>query len=357
MKEMSKEKEIKHKKIKDTRVATARLNLKDRDELYAALGDVKRHIPEEHIAGPGFCIFQFITSVKQGFDAEVGFPVTRAVEAGEVKTRMIPGMQVLSLIHKGPADDLGGSYKALYGYAAELGLISDEFCLEVYPDLSAEGRSEIEIQFVIHKWDELLATNVDRVLGEEAARQVMQGEGTLTVMSPVEERFRWVKGAVRRLEGLADKQERYDILSSCAHVFPESQLDKLRVVYEETKARTGNGLEAVDAVITFMDEDPGWGVRPRREGNAIYSTKKPRDPEGYEKAESELERRKAYCYCPLVREHLEEGMPVTFCYCGAGWFRQQWEAAIGEPVTVEILSSVLKGDDVCEFAIRLPDAV
>jgi effector-binding domain-containing protein len=350
-------KAITHKTVEDTLVVTARLNLTDRDELYAALRDVERQVSEALVAGPGFCIFQFITSVKEGFDAEVGFPVTRAVEAGEVKTRVLPGMQVLSIIHKGPLDDLGRSYKALYGYAAEHGLISDEFCLEVYPDLGAEGGGEIEIQFVIHKWDELLATNTDRVLGEEEARQVMQGEDMLTVTSPVEERFRWVKGAIGKLEGLADERERYDILSSCAHVFPESQLDKLRVVYEETKARTGNVLDAADAVIAFMDEDPGWGIVPRREGNVIYSAKKPRDPEAYEKAESELGRRKAYCYCPLVREHLEEGMPVTFCYCGAGWFRQQWEAAIGEPVTVEILSSVLKGDDVCEFAIRLPDEV
>jgi effector-binding domain-containing protein len=352
---MLQEQEIKHRKLGDTLVATVRLNLKDRDEVYAALGKVERHIPEQLVAGLGFCIFHFITSVKEGFDAEVGFPVTQAIEAGEVKTRVLPQMEVLSLIHRGPADDLGGSYTELYGYAAEHGLISDEFCLEVYPKLGTEGRGEIEIQFVIHKWDELLATNVDRVLGEEAARQVMEGEGTLTVTSPVEERFRWARGAIGKLEGLADERERYDILSRCAHVFPDDQLGKLRLAYEEAHARTGDVLESVDAVIAFMDEDPGWGVVPRREGNVIYSAKKPRDPEGYEKANSELERRKAYCYCPVVREHLDEGMPVTFCYCGAGWFRQQWEAAIGEPVRVEILRSVLKGDDVCEFGIRLSD--
>ncbi len=348
-------KDIRHKRVDDTLAATARLNLKNRDELYAALEDVERQVPEELVAGPAFCIFQFVTSVKEGFDAEVGFPVTRAVEADGVKTSVLPGMQVLSLIHKGPVDDLGESYKELYGYAAEHGLISDEFCREIYLDRDAEGGGEIEIQFVIHRWDELLTTNVDRVLGEEAARHVMQGDEALTIESTVAERFRWVKGAMERLEGLADEQERYEILSKCAHVFPASQLEKLRAVYEDTKARTGDVLEAVDAVIAFMDEDPGWGAPPRREGSVIYSAKKPRDPEGYEKAESELERRQAYCYCPLVREHLEEGVPLTFCYCGAGWFRQQWETAIGEPVTIEVLSSVLKGDDVCEFGIRLPD--
>jgi predicted hydrocarbon binding protein len=49
-----------------------------------------------------------------------------------------------------------------------------------------------------------------------------------------------------------------------------------------------------------------------------------------------------------------QGMPTTFCYCGAGWYRQQWEGAMGRPVTVEIVKSVLRGDDACQFAIYLP---
>jgi effector-binding domain-containing protein len=347
--------EIEHKGLKDSLVATARFNLRNRDELHTALSEIKQHVSEENIAGPAFCIFQFVTSVKEGFDAEVGFPVTQAVEEGVVKTRILPGMEVLSFIHRGPVEDLGESYKRLSGYASKHGLISDEFCREVYLDLGAEGGSEIEIQFVIHKWNELLATNLVRVLGREAERQVMQGSDELTIESLVEERFRWVREAMERLEGLADEEERYDILSRCAHVFPGSQIEKLRVVYEETKARTGDVLEAVDAVIAFMGEDPGWGERPRREGKVISASKKPRDPEGYEKAEDGLEKRKAYCYCPLVREHLEGGMPITFCYCGAGWYRQQWEGTIGKPVTIEIVRSILKGDDLCEFAIRLPD--
>jgi len=347
--------EIEHKRFGDTLVATARVNLRDRDHLHAALCELKQRVPEEYIAGSGFCIFQFVTSVKEGFDAEVGFPVTQAFEEGAAQTRVLPGMEVLSFIHRGPMEDLGVSYRKLYDYASSHGLISDEFCREVYLDSAAEWGDEIEIQFVIHKWDELLAGNLVQVLGGETARQVMRGNEELTIASMVEQRFRWVRGAIERLEGLADEEERYEILSRCAHVFPGSQIEKLRTVYEEARTRTGDVLEAVDAVIAFMGEDPGWGERPRREGKFIYSSKKPRDPEGYEKAEIGLEKRKAYCYCPLVREHLEGGMPITFCYCGAGWYRQQWEGAIGKSVIIEIERSILKGDDLCEFVIRLPD--
>ena len=40
------------------------------------------------IAGPAFTIFHPISSVEDGFDVEVGFPVTRAVETAQVHTRL-----------------------------------------------------------------------------------------------------------------------------------------------------------------------------------------------------------------------------------------------------------------------------
>jgi hypothetical protein len=51
--------------------------------------------------------------------------------------------------------------------------------------------------------------------------------------------------------------------------------------YQET---TPIPLRAVDAVIDFMGEDPGWGERPLWEGHVIYSSKAPRDPKGYASA-------------------------------------------------------------------------
>ena len=342
--------EIEHKQLAETLVATTRFTLHKRGELPAVLAELQQQIPPDQLAGPALCIFHFVSSVTEGSDAEVGFPVTRPVETGAIKTRVLPAMEVLSLTHRGPLEELGESYRQLYGFAADHALISDEFGREVYLD-----RGAVEIQFVVHNWSALLAANLARVLGGEAERQVMQGSEYLTVETTVDDRFRWVKGAVERLEGLADEKQQYDVLSRCAHVFPKGQIEKLRACYAETRDRTGDALAAVDAVIDFMGEDPGWGERPRREGNVIYSSKKPRDPQGYEQATDALEKRKAACFCPLVREHLEDGMPVTFCNCGAGWYRQQWEGATGKPVTIEIVRSILKGDDRCEFAIRLGD--
>ena len=346
---------IEHKKLEDTPVATVRFNPKKREELQPALNELARNIPAGCITGPAFCITQFITSVTEGFDAEVGFPVTQAVEMGEIETRMLPAMEVLSLIHTGPVDELTESYRKLYRWASGQGLISDEFSREVFLDSNSPDGKEIEIQFVIHDWNRLLSENAGRVLGERAGQAVTQGSDQLTTESTGDERFRWVKGAVETLDGLANEDQRYDILSGCAHVFRRGQIEKLRAVYEEAQAATDDPLQAVDAVLDFMEQDPGWPERPRRLGHVIYSSKKPRDPQGYEKASNAAERRKAYCFCPLIRNHLDQGMPITFCYCGAGWYRQQWEGAVGRPVRIEVVKSVLKGDDVCQFAIHLPD--
>ena len=349
--------DIQHEKLVPALVATTRRTVERRTEIKNILNELAREIPEGVIAGDPFCIFNFITSVQDGHDIELGFPVSQEIETNSLKTRVLPEIQVLTLIHRGEAEKLGETYSKLYGYAEEHGIISDEFCREVYPCDAAQDKLDtgIQVQFVIHRWNDLLAQNLDRVLRKEGQQIVMQGYDDLSIESSVDDRFRWVKGMVERLNDLADEHQKYDVLSSCSHVFPAGQIAKLETVYQETKARTNDAMQAVDAVLDFMESDPGWGGnRPVREGHVIYSTKVPRDPKGYENAQNDLERRRAYCFCPLVRNHVDQGMPTTFCYCGAGWFRQQWEGAIGRPVTVEIVKSILKGDKMCQFALQLP---
>lgn len=45
----------------------------------------------------------------------------------------------------------------------------------------------------------------------------------------------------------------------------------------------------------------------------------------------------------------------TYGYCGAGFYQGLWEETLQQPVEVELLQSVLAGDDACRFAIRLPE--
>jgi effector-binding domain-containing protein len=346
---------IEYRQYDETLIATTRLTIKSRAELPALIERLAAEVPGEVTAGPAFAIFHFISSVEEGSDVEVGFPVTQVVETAQVKTRRLPALEVLSLRHTGALEMLRECYAKLFGAASAHGVISDEFCCEVYLDLHDPARCEVEVHFVVHNWNALLARNLERVVGAEGRESVMRGSGAIGVETALDDRFQWVKQALERLDGLASESQKYDVLSRCAHVFPAEQVEKLRIVYEEARARTGDPLQAVDAVIAFMDADPGWQEGSRREGRIIYAAKKPRDPQAYALAHSKAERKQAYCFCPIVRSHLDQGMPASFCYCGAGWYRRQWEGAIGEPVTIEVVKSILKGDDVCQFAIYLPD--
>ena len=344
---------IEYKQIPEMLAATMRVNPKSRADLPALFGDLARQIPRATIAGAPFCIIQFVTSVTDGLEAEIGFPVNQPFEAETIKTRVLPPLQVFSLVHPGPLEELRTTKRKLYGATGELGLISDEFVREVYLGWEQGNWNVIEAQFVLHDWSQLFAVHLARVLGEEGKSQVLSGVQPLTREADLDARFAWSKEMMARLDRLATEEQKYDIVSSCAHVFPAGQVEKLRAVYVDARSKNAGALQAIDAVIAFMGQDRGWGEKPTREGNVIYSTKNPRDPQAHAQAKTDAERRRAYCFCPIVRDRLDQGMLPAFCYCGAGWFRRQWEGATGKPVRVEILKSIVKGDDVCQFAIQL----
>jgi effector-binding domain-containing protein len=344
---------IEHKHTNEILVAMRRLVVKQRDDLQLALQELSKQIPQGNICGPAFALFWYVTSVKEGFEVEVGFPIFQPFVNGDLHSRMLPPLETLSLVHTGPFDELRNTVVKLYEFAGEHAIISDEFRREVYWDADNPKGKQIEVQFIIHNWNERLARNLERVLGGDGTRTVMQGCEDLNIHSSPDERFEWTKDAMARLDVIASAAQKYDIVSSCAHVFPQAQIDKLAAIFNQATRAGKTGLQAVDAMIDFMEQDPGWGERPRREGRVIYSSKNPRDPEGYAKATNPLEKRRAYCFCPLLRNHMDQGMPLTFCNCGAGWYRQQWEGATGKPVRIEIVQSVSRGDDVCEFAIHL----
>jgi effector-binding domain-containing protein len=346
---------IELKQFDEMLAATLRVNLKDRAAMRDVFSELVNAIPAEHITGRGFCFFQFITSFDEGYDVEIGFPVKQVFENGRISTRKIPSMQVLSVMHIGPLAELSKSHTIIREYFHEHGLISDEFRREEYCDWR-KPESGIEVQYVLHDWSGLLGQHLERVLGNETKDEILQGVNSLSIQSNTDDRFQWAKGAMEKLGASADTFQKFDIVSSCAHVFPKTQLVKLRNVFQAARSTSGDPMVAVDAVLDFMAVDKGWKERPNREGSVVFSTKQPADPVAYKKATTPTEKRAAYCFCPVIRDRLDKGMPITYCNCGAGWFREQWETATGKPVMVDILQSVLKGDDVCQFAIHLsPD--
>jgi len=346
---------ILHKQVESRIVAYIRFNLKERTDIRRKLQELAQEVPAETIDGAPYVHIQYFSSYSEGYEAEVGFPVIQPVESRQVKSKLSPALEVLALTHTGSPETLSETKLKLHQFTSQHALISDEFTREVYLDWQ-NPQGPIEVQFMIHNWNEIFARNLERVLGKDGRAIVMQGAETLDVESTLTERFAWAKAAMQHLDTLADEHQKYDVVSSCAHVYPPGQLEKLKVVYDEARGQYVDPLEAVDAVSAFMDADPGWKERERyREGCIIYHTKNPADLQGYADAQTDDEKRAAYCFCPVIRANLDKGMSVTYCNCGAGWYRQQWETATGKPVRVEVVQSVLKGDLVCQFAVHLPE--
>ncbi|MHA2246643.1 MAG: hypothetical protein ACXADY_17000 [Candidatus Hodarchaeales archaeon] len=113
-------------------------------------------------------------------------------------------------------------------------------------------------------------------------------------------------------------------------------------------------------VLEYVKSQEGMTEAGIREGNKVIMTKIPYMTKQYLNATDEWEKRYYYCHCPWVREGLlEENQPVdpVFCNCSGGYYKNFWEAVLDQPVTVELLESVLKGNSLCKFALHLPQEV
>jgi hypothetical protein len=184
-----------------------------------------------------------------------------------------------------------------------------------------------------------LADNIADLAGEEIMEQVMKDGENLTSCG---KKARWFRTAMDRLARLVPERDRIrEIMTRSACPYPGDRIRELRILYLRSRS--------VDRVLEEMNKDPFY-VFPARMGNLIYMTKLPRDKKTYGRVRLSRSRRFAYCHCEYARA-LTGRIRSDVCYCGSGWYRQLWSGILGVPVRVEMVKSVLRGDDCCTFAI------
>lgn len=59
-------------------------------------------------------------------------------------------------------------------------------------------------------------------------------------------------------------------------------------------------------------------------------------------------QKKEKCYCPFVDN---EKMPCSFCSCSLGFQKEVFSTILEKPVQVELVNSILAGDQRCSFKI------
>ena len=220
-------------------------------------------------------------------------------------------------------------------------------------------------------WLSKFSSCLDRVAGKEIAGQVMAGSEGLSMESSRTEVIDWSRRAMNRLDTLVEDDPRREIMTGCACQYPREDLAETRQAWEDTgdldlvhgmlQARFESFLGKVLELDSALIQDVvarGWGLAGVRRENTIIATKIPKSGflvQYMEESDPEQKRR-YYCHCLRIREVLESNQTLspTYCYCGAGYYKGIWEEILQEPVEVELLQSVLQGDDVCQVAVHLP---
>ena len=220
-------------------------------------------------------------------------------------------------------------------------------------------------------WLAKFSTMLAEVAGEEIREGVMQGSASLSVVSSRDEVIRWTQGAMERLDSLVDGAQRRAILAGCACQYPAAALQGARKAYEESgdidlahrilqeqfEAFLREALELDEELVEDV-VSRGWGSAGVKEGSNIIATKIPKSGNliEYLCEEDPSKKRQLYCHCPRVRDALKLSVSIstTYCYCGGGFYKGIWEEILQQPVEVELLESVLQGDEACKFAVRLP---
>jgi predicted hydrocarbon binding protein len=214
---------------------------------------------------------------------------------------------------------------------------------------------------------------LDRTVGPEIREKILPGGGRISSSAGQTEIIEWTRKAMDRLDALVDDEKRIRIMTGCACRYPESELDEIKNVYANTKDVDIAHKMLQDKFVSFLKDSlklshklvdevisRGWGLAGIRQGNKIIATKIPKSGNLIEYMEEKdpEKRRKLYCHCPRIRESIGSGTGIspTYCYCGAGFYKAIWEYILQQPVKVELLKSVLRGDDVCTVAIHLPIA-
>jgi len=314
--------------------------------LEAACGD--------KVAGPLTHIFRFDTPV-EGYDSEIGFPVSSPVNTGEVTTHTLREMHFFSRPHDGPADTLGGTIGSLFAYMRTRGLSPELELVEVYdehrPGQPPGGPARVMASFLA--WPEVYRTQLERVLGPATAAAIWSGGEKLTPHTPVDPRCAWVGRSIELLKARSTPDQQFDILSRVALVRPQEDVAAYKAIYDST-GDINAVFEAQEAKLATTPTG-GFLDPPRCDGTTLHVSKVPRDREAYLAATTQQEKRQAFCFCNLIREAENPEVDPIFCYRAAGWARQFWEPILGmEFESCTITHSILKGDGFCAWDYRLP---
>jgi effector-binding domain-containing protein len=345
---------VKHVIREEILFAGIRKPIKSREELVPRIKEVTE-ICGNKISGPLVQIFRFDTPV-DGFDSEIGFPVTSNVNMGKVCTHTLRKLHFFSLMHRGPVETLRNTTSKIFEHMRKTGLSPELELMEIYHNYDPENQDEnvIETRASYLAWPEVYKEQLLRVVGPELADEIWRGGENITPFTLVDDRVEWVAQSIERLKQHTNQDQQFDILSRVALVRPIEDVMKYKKIYEET----GDVNKVIEVQNKQLEASPiGGFIDPWWfEKGVLHLSKVAYNRKAYDAAKTPEELRKAYCFCALIREAKAPNIDPVFCYRAAGWARQFWEPVLGiEFKTCKITQSILKGDKFCAWDYKLSE--
>ncbi len=356
------------KRVEEIVAAVVRRTIGGHGDAQQGIAEI-RAVLEGQATGPGICLIHGRTADGK-LDVELAVPVGNEGDVHSVEVRTLPAITMFAAIHRGPYQD-GGDGEPVRATAAELSqfisehelLAGDDPVRYVYlegPETHGEDEAKFltEIQFPNHlpAWLDGFESGLQECGGEHLVAEIAEGSASLDGEIDASKIRDWVRNALERFDAaIPDPRTRASVLNRCAHHYPRAELDRMRAAYDES-----SDLDAfIDRLATDKSLFPARIWTDSYEGRTVAYIERSIPPwqrEAHEQAEDPRMRRYYACFCPLVREAIrrDEALSASFCNCSGGWFVQMWEAILDRRLRVDVVESVLQGEERCVFRVHLP---
>ncbi len=224
-----------------------------------------------------------------------------------------------------------------------------------------------------------IGERLEAIAGKEARGRVFDGFELPPLGSPQDDYPKLTKKIIDAMEAELPSETCREVLTYNYHKVPveafketKERFEKARSIDEFLKDEHRRFVEELSG---YMERRQIWyeqEITPEvlelvkgnqeiqngvRQGNKIYVSKIPYAPKQWLVEKDPVMKRYYACHCQLVRTAIRDGKPKispVFCYCSGGFEKLRFDVIFGEPVEVELLESVLKGDQRCRFAITIP---
>lgn len=212
------------------------------------------------------------------------------------------------------------------------------------------------------QWLHKLKTGLKNIGKEELFDKLLAAKENETMIS-------WSKKLMQKLSEELSQQEIENVMCECACRRPKDDMLELQKEYAKTADIKSIHQKMQKTFEKFIKEykqlsdeqidminELGMGMAGKLENNVITVSKIPKEFHKYFATEDEKMKKYYYCHCPRIREVLlseEKSIDVNYCYCGAGFYKDIWEFILQKPVKVELIESIMQGNDVCKIKIYL----